>query len=259
MFDEVYIFDEQDIGCQKRIAEGKEVDYAQLAREKIYICFIKCFVPFKKKYEFSEFNRIISTALIYNARKWNKCVDGLVFSSDIEYWIDLLKFYTGAKYNGKVIDLSKVKPWNNILNKELINDSPVKLLNKIYKANCFMNWDNVPDNVFAYEIFNIIRRRTAKQMKGSNNYKTIEYINLAITFAECMDLSIQYELNEFKKRLVNEKQLVLNELISSYHNVKKIKMVRKNTCTSADNKYIENTELIFLKMYDNIVHKNIYY
>ena len=266
-FEDVGIIDEDDIGYEKHLKNGwsKNIEYYdQITRERAYIAFIKCYVPYKPKYELGEFSEIILTTLQKVKKQWDHSLPGGNMSTDITYWVNLAKYYMGIEFDGKIIDFSKTsweKPDNNIM----INENPIKLMKEIYKANIFTNWKSMDKALFAKTIRNIFKYRINPRNNRNDLFKNSKYIKLGIMLSDLFkEKTICNELSEFlayvNSNIIEVKKYLRNEIHEYCKQIDNLKLMDYNyRIDSNSNNLLKENYVLNLKIYDMIVNKNIHY
>ena len=266
-FDEVGIIDEDDIGWEKHLKMGwkKDIDYYnQITREKAYIAFIKCYVPYKPKYELGEFSEIILTTLQKVKKVWDRCLPDGNMSTDIMYWVNLAKYYMNVKFENNVIDFSKTlweKPEDDIM----FNQNPIKLMKEIYKANIFTNWKTMDKISFVKNIRNVFKFRINPRNSKSDRLRYSKNIKLGIMLANLFkEEFILNELTNFLKYVnsnMSELKKYLRKEIHEYNKqIDMQKLMDYNYRLESDNNNkMKENYILNLKIYDMIVNKNMQY
>lgn len=265
-FEEVGIIDEDDIGWVKHFKMGwpKGIEYYdQITRERAYIAFIECYVPYKPKYELGEFSEIILTTLQKVKKQWDRSLPDGNMSTDIMYWINLAKYYMGIEFDGETIDFSNT-PWNKIYNDITFSITPQCFMKDIYKANIINNWKNMDKEHFAKELLFKYRKRLTPSKFKKDEYMNSTHLKFGIRLAELFnEKEIKKELEEFLTYIESNEKILIDYIRKKIHEANKWYDNAKINGNSESQSYSLNTYIgqidDYLKVYDMIVNKNIHY
>jgi hypothetical protein len=263
-FEDIGIIDEEDIGWENRLKMGwsKNIDYYnQITRERACIAFIECYVPYKPKYELSEFSEIILTTLQKVKKMWDRSLPGGNMSTDITYWINLMKYYMGIEFNGETIDFSNT-PWTKIYNDITFSVTPKRFLKDIYKANIVNNWKKMNEEQITKEILSKYQKRLAPSKNKKDEYTDSSHLKLGIRLAELFNENeIKNELEEFLTYVTEHEYLVINYIRREIYKANKnldFSRLSYHNDEYVNNVYSQQIDM-YLKVYDMIVNKNMHY
>ena len=262
-FEDPGICDEDDIGYVKHLRNGWEKGpdyYDQIKREKAYIAFIECYVPYKEQYDIEEFRTTVYSTLSKVKKLWDRCLPDGNMSNDIDYWIKLLTYYGKCTFDGKTVYFGNTK-WEHIDDDIILTESPIKLMNNIYKANIFTNWNKIGNKDYCKAICNVFKYRINPRINKADKYRNCKCLSFCVKLAELFDENkIQKEITDFIEYLAVNKTAIINYLRKEIYEYNKYKdFHRLGERDFKPPEKMEETYINNLRIYDMIANKNLYY